>query len=191
MGVDFIIVVVGVFVGLQVQEWSAARAERTAEHAAIERLIDEYQQNLELLGESKEKSQTTMAGTERLLTMISPDPGPIILDEALAQTLMDCLTNAVFIPAIGTANSLVASGDLGLIDYLAWPDIDRLIGGYERTSALESDFQGLFSSKRFEGLLHNRWYNTGASIDRIEELVEDTKMLIDRLESRRSTLEAP
>ena len=47
VGVEFVIVVVGVFVGLQAQDWSTARAERSAEHAAIERLIIEYKLNLD------------------------------------------------------------------------------------------------------------------------------------------------
>jgi len=57
--------VVGVFVGLQAQDWSTARAERSAEHAAIERLIIEYKLNLELLNEEKEKSRPPVS-TKRL-----------------------------------------------------------------------------------------------------------------------------
>jgi len=55
VGIEFVIVVVGVFVGLQAQDWSTARAERSAEQAAIERLIIEYKLNLELLDKDKEK----------------------------------------------------------------------------------------------------------------------------------------
>lgn len=228
VGIEFVIVVVGVFVGLQAQDWSTARAERNAEHAAIERLIIEYKLNLELLDKDKEKSQKTMAATERLLAMISPEPAAVIVDEALAQTFLDCLTNPKFIPTTGTTSSLVASGDLRLIrdpdiqrmltqwpttvqvliewqeiernhgeelilgltlDYIAWPTLLSLVDDSNRTSALKSDYQGLFSSKRFEGLLNNRRFNTRVSIGRIEELEADTQELVDRLETRFSALE--
>lgn len=43
VGVDFFIVVVGVFVGLQVQDWNDARKERIEEEALLERLHVEAQ----------------------------------------------------------------------------------------------------------------------------------------------------
>lgn len=228
VGIEFVIVVVGVFVGLQAQDWSTARAEQKAEHAAIERLIVEYNSNLELLDIDKERSHTTLAASERLLAMISPEPAVVIADAALAQTILDCLTNPKFVPTLGTTNSLVASGDLRLIgdpeiqrrltqwprtaqvliewqeierhhgeelvlgltlDYLAWPNLLSLLDDSSQGSALESDFKGLFSSKRFEGLLVNRRYNTRKSLGRIDELEEDTQELVDLLEVRLSSLE--
>lgn len=228
VGTEFVIVVVGVFVGLQAQDWSTARAERNTEQAAIERLIVEYELNLELLDADREKSQKTMAASERLLAMISPDPAGIIVDEALAQTILDCVTNPKFVPTLGTTNSLVASGDLRLIgdpeiqrrltqwsttaqvliewqeierhhgeelilgvtfDYIAWPTLLSLLGESGRSSALESDYRGLFSSRRFEGLLSNRLYNTRESIGRIENLATDTQELVNLLETRLSSLQ--
>ena len=43
VGLDFLIVVIGVFVGLQVNNWNEVRAERADEHAALERLFLEAQ----------------------------------------------------------------------------------------------------------------------------------------------------
>jgi hypothetical protein len=228
VGIEFVIVVVGVFVGLQAQDWSTARAERNAEQAAIERLIVEYKSNLELLDADKEKSRKTMAASERLLGMISSEPAAVIADKALAQTILDCLTNPKFVPALGTTNSLVASGDLRLIgdpeiqrrltqwprtaqvliewqeierhhgeelilgltfDYLAWPTLLSLLDDSNQSSALESDYQGLLSSRRFEGLLVNRRYNTLKSLGRIDELEKDTQELVNLLETRLSSIE--
>lgn len=47
MLVDFVIVVVGVFVGLQVQDWNDARKDRQAEQALLNRLHSETQALLE------------------------------------------------------------------------------------------------------------------------------------------------
>lgn len=225
--IDFVILVVGVFIGLQVTEWSQVRADRIAEGKALERLVVEYERNLELLAEGKEKSRQVMAASAALLAMIEPEPDPGLTDERVAPLLIDCLTNPKFIPALGVTNSLMASGDLRLIadpgiqdrltqwsataqvviewqeierhhgeelilgltyDYLAWPTIDIYIGGSPGASKLESDYQGLFSSKRFEGLLNNRWYNKRASIKRIEALEAETRELIAMFEARLAEL---
>lgn len=229
VAIEFIIVVVGVFVGLQAQDWSTGRAEQKAERAAIERLIVEYKSNLELLNADIEKSRKTLVASERLLAMISPDPPAVIADKALAQTILGCLTNPKFVPTLGTTTSLVASGDLRLIgdpeiqrrltqwsttaqvlieweeierhhgeelilgltfDYLAWPTLLSLLDDSDPSSALESDFRGLFSNRRFEGLLVNRRYNIRESLGRIDGLVRDTQELVDLLEARLSALES-
>lgn len=43
VGVDFLIVVVGVFIGIQVANWNDARSDRVAELGILERLETEYQ----------------------------------------------------------------------------------------------------------------------------------------------------
>jgi hypothetical protein len=218
-----VIVVIGVFVGLQVQEWSVERADRKAERSVIERLILEYEQNIEVLVDDQEKAVGAMEGSAKLLSMIAPEPDPNLTDELVAPILIACMQNAKFIPVLGTTNSLFASGDLSLIgdpeiqrmlnqwqttaqvmiewqeiermhgeelilgetyEYLAWPTLSVYEGAWARPSNMTSDYQGLFSSKRFEGLLHNRWYNTRVAIERMEELKAQTRILIDRLEMR-------
>jgi len=44
---DFIIVVMGIFVGLQVTNWSAARADRALEHEYLERLLVDVQLSID------------------------------------------------------------------------------------------------------------------------------------------------
>ena len=227
VGVDFVIVVIGVFVGLQVQEWSVERADRKAERSVLERLIAEYERNIEVLEEDKVKASAAVAATEKLLSMIAPKPDSALSDEVVAPILIACVQNAKFVPVLGTTNSLFASGDLRLIgdpeiqrmlnqwqttaqvmiewqeiermhgeelilgvtnDYLAWPDVSFSVGVSPEQSAMTSDYQGLFSSKRFEGLLHNRWINTGVAIERMEELQAQTQTLIDRIETRLAQL---
>lgn len=221
VGTELVIVVVGVFLGLQAQDWSTARAERSAERAAIERLIFEYQQNLEILKDQKEKSQEALGATEELLSMIALENYPEVMGVDLAQTILSCLENAKFVPALGSTNSLIASGDLRLIgdpeiqraltqwpvlaqvliewqeierthgeelilgetfEYISWPTLLSFVDEGWQVSPLENDLKGLFSSKRFEGLLTNRRYNTRASIDRIEGLEAATQELVERLQ---------
>lgn len=229
VALDFIIVVVGVLFAFQVTEWNELRKDRAFERLALERLIDEYQQNRVLLAEDTDRSQRTLDATRTLLSMIAPEPDPTISDESVAPLLNDCLSNAKLIPSLGVTHSLKSSGQLSLIqspeiqsalsqwevsaqgkiewqeiervhgeelilgltfDYLAWPSINRYNSGPESPaeSALTSDYQGLFSSSRFEGLLLNRWYNTHHSIKRSAELDLETIRLIELLEARRQAL---
>jgi hypothetical protein len=52
VAVEFVIVVVGVFMGLQVQDWNEARKERIEEHALLSRL---YVETVELLETQREE----------------------------------------------------------------------------------------------------------------------------------------
>lgn len=61
--VDFVIVVVGVFVGLQVQDWNDNRKERQEEQALLNRLYGETQA---LIGAHKEELNTLQARGEIL-----------------------------------------------------------------------------------------------------------------------------
>ena len=227
VGVDFVIVVIGVFVGLQVQEWSIERADRRAERSVLERLIVEYEQNIAVLEDDQVKATGAVEASQKLLSMIAPNPDPGITDELIAPILIACVQNAKFVPVLGTTDSLIASGDLSLIgdpeilrmlnqwqtsaqtmiewqeiermhgeelilgvthEYLAWPTISHYAGESPRESALTSDYQGLFSSKRFEGLLHGRWINTRVAIKRMEKLKAQTRVLIERLDTRLAQL---
>lgn len=47
MFLDFIIVVTGIFVGLQVTSWSAARSDRVLEHEYMERLLNDVQLSID------------------------------------------------------------------------------------------------------------------------------------------------
>lgn len=58
VGLDFFIVVLGVFVGLQVQDWNDIRKERIEEHALLARLHDEVQSLIEANGADLEGLRT-------------------------------------------------------------------------------------------------------------------------------------
>ena len=223
VAIDFFIVVFGIFAGFQVTQWNAERNDRIAEATVIQRLVDEYQENLILLASDKSKSQSTREATLHLMSLIAPQPDPTISEESVSQLFLKCLSNPKLIPSLGTTSSLMASGDLKLIrspaiqssltqwqtkvqgiiewqeiermhgeelilgltfEFLAWPTIDNQLGHDTFPSKLTSDFQGLFTSKKFEGLLHNRQFNLRASIERIIDLEADTQTLIEMLRDR-------
>ena len=97
-----------------------------------------YQTNLDILANDEAKAERTLAATVELISMIAPDPDLNFSEGDIARTFLDCLTNAKFIPTLGVTNSLVASGDIGLISD---PEIQRagvkikVIGQRENLSA--------------------------------------------------------
>ena len=227
--IDFLIVVVGVFIGIQVANWNAVSQDREAETVILDRLISEYERNREIILEDKETSETALNGTQILLAMIAPKPDASITDESFAQVFLDCLTNPGFIPNLGVTNSLMASGNLSLIGdkrilsllsqwrsdveiISNWQDIERVhgeeliygiviehvamanvtpyfdINSSDVRGKLTSDYQSLLSSKRLEGLLSNRRFNTIDGIKRLDELEIDTEKLVETLKARKQEI---
>jgi hypothetical protein len=66
--VDFLIVVVGVFVGLQVQDWNDSRKERLEELALLDRLSEETQSLLA----AHEQELATLRTRAEILTRVNP-----------------------------------------------------------------------------------------------------------------------
>ena len=223
--IDFVIVVVGVLFAFQVTEWNSEREDRVEEASAIDRLIVEYKENLEILDYTKSRLEIPMDAADTLRAMIAPEPDLNITDESIAKTFYNLLINPVFNPNLGTTNSILSSGDLAFIqdpnihrelsawqsnlknlndwqeiermhgeelifglttEYVSWPTLEHILegDGSVKPSKLVSDYSGLFSSRRFEGLLHNRWYNYRQSIEMINELEAKTHSLIGLLEAR-------
>jgi hypothetical protein len=85
VAVEFIIVVVGVFMGLQVQDWNEARKERIEEHALLIRLHEEtlglIEAQREVLNGLGERADVLM-GVNPVL--YSQEPPRIITDEECA-----------------------------------------------------------------------------------------------------------
>lgn len=66
-------------------------------------------------------------------------------------------------------------------DHVAWPSILQATGHEEQPSQFESNYDTLFSSKRFEGMLANRRYNIRHLIEDIESLEEKSREIVERL----------
>ena len=124
----------------QVTEWANERGNRKAEKNAIERLITEYEQNLEILNDDKLKTQSTLDASVKLLSFAAPEPVPNMTDASVAQLLMECLTNAKFIPNLGATNSITTSGDLALIQDL---DIQRQLSAWQSELRVLNEWQDI------------------------------------------------
>lgn len=85
VAVEFIIVVVGVFMGLQVQDWNEARKERIEEHVLLIRL---YEETLGLIEAQREELKGLGERADVLMSvnpvLYSQEPSRIISDEECA-----------------------------------------------------------------------------------------------------------
>lgn len=67
VGIDFVIVVVGVFVGIQVANWNQGRLDRIEAGTVLGRLEQEFQMHLERTDRSLERHQAYLAAAARLI----------------------------------------------------------------------------------------------------------------------------
>ena len=112
---DFVIVVVGIFVGLQVDSWNQDRKDRIRERAGLEQLYSDF--------ETARDRARTMADFH---SEKAEDLG-FVIDTMLSATLADsdrrrflvALTGMLQMPPLGVSlgayESMVASGDIALI----------------------------------------------------------------------------
>ncbi len=114
IGIDFVIVVVGVFIGIQVSNWNDARVEREAERKIVERLRGEFQSHeseLEvLIGRLARYNEAARQVVVALKTDTPPDDR-----EQMNEWLLDAINlgrpparSAIYI-------QLVSSGDFALL----------------------------------------------------------------------------
>jgi hypothetical protein len=85
VAVEFVIVVVGVFMGLQVQDWNEVRKERIEEHALLLRL---YEETVGLIEAQREELKDLSERADVLMgvnpVLYSQEPSRIISDEECA-----------------------------------------------------------------------------------------------------------
>lgn len=122
VGIDFVIVVIGVFIGIQVANWNEVRQERQLEQTILERMHDEVEMlELEHARISDRERQTREQLYEIRLILLGVKPvRPFSLEECTAISR----SSATFLPEVTIAiiDELIATGRLDLIRN---PDIRR------------------------------------------------------------------
>ncbi|GJL92756.1 hypothetical protein [Hyphococcus sp.] len=112
IALDFLIVVVGVFVGLQVNNWNAAQADQRRGGVYVQRLIDDLQVDLDYRRALLSYYAAVKASadiTVELMTSPAPDPKALIVNAFRS-------TEFAYNPQTrATWDEIVSSGDLSLI----------------------------------------------------------------------------
>jgi len=78
VGVDFVIVVMGVFIGIQVSNWNASRADRSNEMLYLGYLAEDLQSDLRKIDNVYRVSEWRMSALAAVITTATGEPMPII-----------------------------------------------------------------------------------------------------------------
>lgn len=112
---DFLVVVAGIFVGLQATEWQTERRDRAQETDLIDRLHREFEQNRELIAEAIANREEVIDGL--LFVADAVERGEVT--EAEAESVSEGLSKMRHLPSlrlvIGTYRSAMATGELALL----------------------------------------------------------------------------
>ncbi len=110
--IDFVIVVFGVFIGIQVANWNDARADQRLGLDYERRLIADLKQDLEMHEISTVYYQAVLESivdADQLLNTPSPDPKSLILSAYRASEIRNATANRA------TWDQIVSSGHIGLL----------------------------------------------------------------------------
>jgi hypothetical protein len=125
IAIDFLIVVVGVFVGLQVSNWNADRAEQRRADALFQRLILDLQSELENLRTTTAYYQTTAAYARAALLGFE-NPGEVD-DETFVIGAYQASQIYELASSRSTFDEMIATGAVSLIRN---PEARELLIGY-------------------------------------------------------------
>jgi hypothetical protein len=113
VGLELVIVVVGVVIGFQVTAWGEERADRGKEQVYLRQLSLDLAET-ERRAESHERIMAPLARASRRLAQAYFLPEPPPRDSVIAWAV-NALDYYELSPVLGTAEALVATGDIGLI----------------------------------------------------------------------------
>jgi hypothetical protein len=147
IAIDFVIVVTGVFIGIEVSNWNAARAEAAQQEVYLERLRDDFGGVRARVERHLEHYETAIAGADYILTLIDADGGEVAastVDRARLERGLNALTAPRIPPAApATYVEMVSEGQLSgvrppaLRDKLA--EHDRLLSIVQEVSRTVTD----------------------------------------------------
>lgn len=138
---EIIIVVVGIFIGLQVDDWNHRRLDRQLEQQYLERIVDDLNVDIATYEGSVQTATDRGATIERMLAALADSDAPIAEP---GQLVVDIRTAGfLFLPPISdvTYNELVASGNLNLLRDIA---IKRAVADYYKAHARDRQWDELF-----------------------------------------------
>nr|WP_233061545.1 DUF6090 family protein [Parvularcula mediterranea] len=126
VGIDFVIVVVGVFIGIQVSNWNEARVNRDAEAAYLELLQQDLRASIVEVESQIEFEQFMVEIGNGVLPLIDGQPSEL-RRRKIGMTLDQLGARRTLIIESPTFLDLQSSGRLGLISN---PDLRRAIVSY-------------------------------------------------------------
>ncbi len=132
VGLDLLIVVVGIYIGLQVNAWNASRQDRVVEREYLERLLFDMEESLEAQLVSKGQFDASIVATDYIAkiqhkgTFDNVDESRLIFGLNSVGWVIPPVTN------MGTIRELQSTGNIALIQDVS---VRTAIGQFERSFA--------------------------------------------------------
>lgn len=116
VALDFVIVVVGVFMGIQLGNWNEARQGRLSEAQYLERFADEIELTIEHIRKEREFSESSIQAIENFTAQLYRDRTS---DEAVVSATNEFTTKGAFFanfsPNRTTFDDLITTGNFDII----------------------------------------------------------------------------
>ncbi len=129
---EIILVVIGILIALQINNWNENRKTDIREQALLAGLKQELTGNLKELNRIFELNQKRNDGAHKLVSVLSPKK-TTLSDVKISQLWYNALAReAVYKPSLGVLNEAISTGSLSIIKNIALRDF---------FSSIESDLQ--------------------------------------------------
>ena len=116
IGIDFVIVVVGVFIGIQVSNWNAARAEAARADSYLQRLYEDVSDDIVMLAERQALWARQMQLGREALAATAVRPGEQARAWEIVRAFHHASNSVPLHLRDGTYADMVSAGQLGLIE---------------------------------------------------------------------------
>ncbi len=116
VGLDFVIVVVGVFIGIQVSNWNAARGERAKEYGYLVRLHEDLEKSIETIDRTISLLKRQSAGQEAFINALAQCsvPDEVSGEVEYAISTLGYINAPIF--SSRTYDELTSSGSFDIIE---------------------------------------------------------------------------
>lgn len=111
---ELLIVIVGVFLGLQAQEWNQRIADQRKERQYIERLTADFERISKDLRRCRDVYGDSIRAIERITTVLA-NPSGDLSNESLNDTLVQLTAGDIPASRSATFVEMLSTGDLGIV----------------------------------------------------------------------------
>ncbi len=132
VGLDLLIVVVGIYIGLQVDAWNSARHDRVIEREYLERLLFDMEESLEAQRDSKSLFDASIVATDYIALIQHKGTFDNVDEERLITGLNSVGWVSPTVTSMGTIRELQSTGNIALIQDVS---VRMAIGQFERSFA--------------------------------------------------------
>lgn len=136
IGIEFLIVVLGVFLGIQAQEWSAERGERRLERVYLERLLADIDLSIETTEENRARITGYSEGQWLVVNSLRACTLPEGRRDAFADGIADLGKVGPSVFVLNTMDEMLSAGHFSI---LRNPDIRDVLNGLARDRGYQRD----------------------------------------------------